>query len=97
MPDAPRRADPDTDVNQLRDNYDKGAAGVFDGTVDVVTGISLEEQRPNMNLDFHFVRTTGLNGSLQQRRRGLRSARPVRSDLASSRRSAPRPCTYSDW
>jgi hypothetical protein len=58
VPDAPRRADPDTDVNQLRDNYDKGAAGVFDGTVDVVTGISLEEQRPNMNLDFHFVRTT---------------------------------------
>lgn len=56
MPDAPRRADPDTDVNQLRDNYDKGAAGVFDGTVEVVTGISLEEQRPNMNLDFHFVR-----------------------------------------
>ena len=55
MPDAPRRADPDTDVNQLRDNYDKGAAGVFDGTVDVVTGISLEEQRPNMNLGFHIV------------------------------------------
>ena len=51
VPDARRRADPDTEVNQLLDNYDKGAAGVFDGTVDVVTGISLEEQRPNMNLD----------------------------------------------
>jgi hypothetical protein len=48
---------PGSEVNQLLDNYDKGAAGVFDGTVDVVTGISLEEQRPNMNLDFHFVRT----------------------------------------
>ena len=57
MPDAPRRADPDAEVTQLRDKYDKDAAGVFDGTVDVVTGISLEEQRPNMNLDFHFVRT----------------------------------------
>ena len=30
-------------------------------------------------------------------RRGLRSARPVRRLAASSRRSAPRPCTYSDW
>ena len=31
------------------------------------------------------------------RRRGLRSARPVRKHAASSRRNAPRPCTYSDW
>ena len=30
-------------------------------------------------------------------RRGRRSARPVRKLAASSRRSAPRPCTYSDW
>ncbi|GAA4634154.1 ATP-dependent RecD-like DNA helicase [Actinoallomurus vinaceus] len=31
-------------VTQLRNNYDKGAAGVFNGTVGVVTGMSLEEQ-----------------------------------------------------
>src|SRR5580693_8594193 len=30
-------------VTQLRNNYDKGAAGVFNGTVGVVTGMSLEE------------------------------------------------------
>ena len=30
-------------VTQLRNNYEKGAAGVFNGTVGVVTGISLEE------------------------------------------------------
>ena len=30
-------------VTQLRNNYDKGAAGVFNGTVAVVTGMSLEE------------------------------------------------------
>ena len=30
-------------VTQLRNNYDKGAAGVFNGTVGVVTGISLED------------------------------------------------------
>jgi hypothetical protein len=55
VPDAPPRADPDAEVTQLRDKYDKGAVGVFDGMVDVGTGISLEEQRPNMNLDFHCV------------------------------------------
>lgn len=31
-------------VTQLRNNYDKGEAGVFNGTVGVVTKISLEEQ-----------------------------------------------------
>jgi exodeoxyribonuclease V alpha subunit len=31
-------------VTQLRNNYDKGDAGVFNGTVGVVTGLSLEEQ-----------------------------------------------------
>jgi exodeoxyribonuclease V alpha subunit len=31
-------------VTQLRNNYDKGAAGVFNGTVGVVTGMSAEEQ-----------------------------------------------------
>jgi exodeoxyribonuclease V alpha subunit len=30
-------------VTQLRNNYEKGAAGVFNGTVAVVTGISLED------------------------------------------------------
>ena len=30
-------------VTQLRNNYEKGAAGVFNGTVGVVTGISLED------------------------------------------------------
>ncbi|GAA0404923.1 ATP-dependent RecD-like DNA helicase [Acrocarpospora corrugata] len=32
-------------VTQLRNNYDKGAAGVFNGTVGVVTGITPEENR----------------------------------------------------
>jgi exodeoxyribonuclease V alpha subunit len=31
-------------VTQLRNNYDKGAAGIFNGTLGVVTGISPEEQ-----------------------------------------------------
>jgi exodeoxyribonuclease V alpha subunit len=30
-------------VTQLRNNYEKGAAGVFNGTVGVVTGMSLED------------------------------------------------------
>ncbi|MFC1409657.1 ATP-dependent RecD-like DNA helicase [Streptacidiphilus sp. N1-12] len=32
-------------VTQIRNNYDKGANGVFNGTVGVVTALSLEEQR----------------------------------------------------
>ena len=31
-------------VTQLRNNYDKGKAGIFNGTVGVVTGLSLQEQ-----------------------------------------------------
>jgi exodeoxyribonuclease V alpha subunit len=31
-------------VTQLRNNYDKGRAGIFNGTVGLVTGLSLEEQ-----------------------------------------------------
>jgi hypothetical protein len=31
-------------VTQLRNNYHKGQAGIFNGTVGVVTGFSLEEQ-----------------------------------------------------
>jgi len=32
-------------VTQLRNNYDKGAAGVFNGTVGVVAGLSAEDRR----------------------------------------------------
>jgi exodeoxyribonuclease V alpha subunit len=32
-------------VTQLRNNYDKGAAGVFNGTVGVVTGLSVEDHQ----------------------------------------------------
>jgi exodeoxyribonuclease V alpha subunit len=36
---------PGDKVTQLRNNYEKGAAGVFNGTVGVVTGISLEDHK----------------------------------------------------
>jgi exodeoxyribonuclease V alpha subunit len=48
-------------VTQLRNNYDKGAAGVFNGTVGVVTGLSLEEQTLTVltdedeSLDYDFA------------------------------------------
>jgi exodeoxyribonuclease V alpha subunit len=38
-------------VTQLRNNYDKGAAGVFNGTVGVVTAMSLEESKLTMLTD----------------------------------------------
>jgi len=38
-------------VTQLRNNYDKGAAGIFNGTVGVVTGLSLEEQTLTVRTD----------------------------------------------
>ena len=38
-------------VTQLRNNYDKGAAGIFNGTVGVVTGISLEEHTMTVRTD----------------------------------------------
>ncbi len=47
-------------VTQLRNNYDKGAAGVFNGTVGVVTGITPEESRLTIltdedeNVDYSF-------------------------------------------
>ncbi|MEZ0070937.1 exodeoxyribonuclease V alpha subunit [Planotetraspora sp. GP83] len=47
-------------VTQLRNNYDKGAAGVFNGTVGVVTGLSLEESKLTVltdedeNVDYSF-------------------------------------------
>jgi exodeoxyribonuclease V alpha subunit len=38
-------------VTQLRNNYEKGAAGVFNGTVGVVTGISVEDHVLRMLTD----------------------------------------------
>ena len=38
-------------VTQLRNNYDKGKAGIFNGTVGVVTGLSLQEQTLTMLTD----------------------------------------------
>ena len=38
-------------VTQLRNNYDKGAAGVFNGTVGVVIGMSLEEHTLTVRTD----------------------------------------------
>lgn len=38
-------------VTQLRNNYDKGAAGVFNGTVGVVTALSPEEQALTVRTD----------------------------------------------
>ncbi|GIF14448.1 DNA helicase/exodeoxyribonuclease V alpha subunit [Actinoplanes teichomyceticus] len=38
-------------VTQIRNNYDKGAAGVFNGTVGVVTGLSPEEQMLTVRTD----------------------------------------------
>ena len=38
-------------VTQLRNNYEKGAAGVFNGTLGVVTGISTEEHTLRMRTD----------------------------------------------
>ncbi|MBP2707957.1 ATP-dependent RecD-like DNA helicase [Microbispora sp. RL4-1S] len=47
-------------VTQLRNNYDKGAAGVFNGTVGVVTGITPEDSKLTVltdedeNVDYSF-------------------------------------------
>ncbi len=38
-------------VTQIRNNYDKGAAGVFNGSVGVVTGLSLENQELRVFMD----------------------------------------------
>jgi exodeoxyribonuclease V alpha subunit len=38
-------------VMQLRNNYDKGTAGVFNGSVGVVTGLSLEDAELRVRLD----------------------------------------------
>jgi exodeoxyribonuclease V alpha subunit len=38
-------------VTQIRNNYDKGRNGVFNGTLGVVTGLSLEDQRLTVHTD----------------------------------------------
>ncbi|MFE9254690.1 ATP-dependent RecD-like DNA helicase [Streptomyces sp. NPDC006879] len=38
-------------VTQIRNNYEKGAAGVFNGTVGVVTDLNVEEQRLTVRTD----------------------------------------------
>jgi len=38
-------------VTQIRNNYDKGTAGVFNGSVGVVTGLSLENQELRVFMD----------------------------------------------
>ena len=38
-------------VTQVRNNYDKGAAGIFNGTVGIVTGMSLEEHTLTVRTD----------------------------------------------
>jgi exodeoxyribonuclease V alpha subunit len=38
-------------VTQLRNNYDKGGAGIFNGTVGVVTGLSVEEHTLTVRTD----------------------------------------------
>jgi exodeoxyribonuclease V alpha subunit len=38
-------------VTQLRNNYDKGKAGIFNGTVGVITGLSLPEQTLTVRTD----------------------------------------------
>ncbi|AYY13575.1 ATP-dependent RecD-like DNA helicase [Actinobacteria bacterium YIM 96077] len=42
---------PGDKVTQIRNNYDKGTAGVFNGTVGVVTGISPEQQALTVRTD----------------------------------------------
>jgi exodeoxyribonuclease V alpha subunit len=36
---------------QIKNNYDKGTAGVFNGSVGVVTTVSLEDQELRVRLD----------------------------------------------
>ncbi|MDT0550949.1 ATP-dependent RecD-like DNA helicase, partial [Streptomyces sp. DSM 41529] len=38
-------------VTQIRNNYDKGENGVFNGTVGVVTGLDLDEQKLTVRTD----------------------------------------------
>jgi len=38
-------------VTQIRNNYDKGAAGVFNGSVGIVTGLSLDDQELRVFMD----------------------------------------------
>ena len=45
-------------VTQLRNNYDKGAAGVFNGTVGIVTGIRPDEQQADRAAPTRTSRST---------------------------------------
>ncbi|NEE09463.1 hypothetical protein G3M58_23760, partial [Streptomyces sp. SID7499] len=38
-------------VTQIRNNYDKGENGVFNGTVGVVTGLDVDEQKLTVRTD----------------------------------------------
>jgi exodeoxyribonuclease V alpha subunit len=38
-------------VTQIRNNYDKGANGVFNGTLGIVTAINLDDQRLSVRTD----------------------------------------------
>jgi exodeoxyribonuclease V alpha subunit len=38
-------------VTQIRNNYDKGANGVFNGTLGIVSAINLDEQRLSVHTD----------------------------------------------
>jgi exodeoxyribonuclease V alpha subunit len=38
-------------VTQIRNNYDKGANGIFNGTLGIVTGMNLDEQRLSVRTD----------------------------------------------
>ena len=42
---------PGDKVTQLRNNYDKGKAGIFNGTVGVITGLSVPDQALTVRTD----------------------------------------------
>ena len=42
---------PGDKVIQIRNNYDKGAAGVFNGTVGTITALSVTDQRLSVRTD----------------------------------------------
>ncbi len=52
---------PGDKVTQLRNNYDKGVAGVFNGTLGVVTGISAEEHTLTLRTDEDEVLAYGFD------------------------------------
>jgi exodeoxyribonuclease V alpha subunit len=38
-------------VTQIRNNYDKGQAGVFNGTIGIVTALSVDDQTVSVRTD----------------------------------------------